>query len=277
MNNTFVLNNGMQVPAVGYGTYLSTEKDGKAVLTDALKAGYRFFDTASFYNNEEELGSVLNSSGIARKDLQIASKLWRTEMGYEQTKKACKASLKRLNTDYLDVYLIHWPKQDNYGSDWKEVLRDTWRAMEELYEEGLIKSLGLSNFLPHHLDVILECGKIKPVVNQLELHVGYMQSDAVEYTKQKGILVQAWSPLGRARVINEPVVVSMAEKYKVSPAQLLLGFLNQREIMVLPKASSLERMKLNMQLDGFNLSKEDMQFLMNLPQMGWSGEHPDFV
>lgn len=132
MINEFLLNNGMKVPAVGYGTYLSTANDGETVLKSALEAGYRFFDTASFYKNEEVLGTVLTSSGIARNELQIASKMWRTEMGYEQTKKACNDSLQRLKTEYLDVYLIHWPKQDNYGDDWKEILKETWRAMEEL-------------------------------------------------------------------------------------------------------------------------------------------------
>lgn len=277
MINEFLLNNGMKVPAVGYGTYLSTANDGETVLKSALEAGYRFFDTASFYKNEEVLGTVLTSSGIARNELQIASKMWRTEMGYEQTKKACNDSLQRLKTEYLDVYLIHWPKQDNYGDDWKEILKETWRAMEELYSEGKIRALGLSNFLPHHLDVILDCAKIKPVLNQLELHVGYMQNAAVEYTKKNGILVQAWSPLGRQRVMNEPVVLKMSEKYGVTPAQFLLAFLNQQEIMVLPKASSLERMKINKQLEGFEISKEDIQYLLCLPQMGWSGEHPDFV
>lgn len=276
MIKDFVLNNGIKVPAVGYGTYLSTE-GGEEALKLALEAGYRFFDTASFYKNETELGKVLKTSGILRADLQISSKMWRTEMGYEQTKKACNESLERLKTDYLDIYLIHWPKQDNYGDDWKDILRQTWKAMEELYADGKIKALGLSNFLPHHLDVILDCAKIKPVVNQLELHVGYMQNAAIEYTKKNDILVQAWSPLGRQRVLNEPIVIKMAEKYKVTPAQFLLAFLNQQEIMVLPKASTLERMKANLQFDGISISKEDMQFLICLPQMGWSGEHPDFV
>lgn len=277
MIKDFTLNNNIKVPAVGYGTFLSTEKNGEEVLRSAIEAGYRYFDTASFYKNEVELGKALNNSGIKRENLQISSKMWRTEMGYDQTKKAFYDSLQRLNTDYLDIYMIHWPKQDNYGDDWKEILKNTWRAMEELYQEGKIKALGLSNFLPHHLDVILDCAKIKPAVNQLELHVGYMQCEAVEYSKKNDILVQAWSPLGRQRLINEPIVLKMAEKYKVSSAQFLLGFLNQRGIMVLPKASSLERMKMNMKLDGFEITREDMQFLMSLPQISWSGEHPDLV
>ncbi len=277
MLKEFTLNNGVKVPAVGYGTFLSTENNGGEVLRSAVEAGYRYFDTASFYGNEAELGKVLDTSGLRREDFQIGSKLWRTEMGYEQAKKAFLDSITRLRTDYLDVYMIHWPKQENYDETWKEVLRNTWRAMEELYQEGKIRALGLSNFLPHHLDVILDSAKINPALNQLELHVGYMQSEAVEYSKKNGIQVQAWSPLGRQRVINEPVVLRMAEKYGLSPAQFLLGFLNRQGIMVLPKASDPERMKMNMQLDGFEISKEDMQFLKCLPQMGWSGEHPDFV
>ena len=272
-----IMKNGQKAPLVGFGCYNPAGKGFYMVVRKALESGYRFFDTASLYGTEEETGKALLDSGLKREEFFIQSKMWIDEMGYEATKVALERTLNRLKTDYLDVYLIHWPRQNGCDDDWKEVLRNTWRAMEELHEEGKIKALGLSNFLPHHLDVILDCGKIKPEVNQLELHVGYMQSEAVEYSKKNGLLVQAWSPLGRQRVINEPVVLKMAEKYKVSPAQFLLGFLNQQGIMVLPKASNLERMKMNMQLDGFEISKEDMQFLKCLPQMGWSGEHPDFI
>ena len=242
---------------------------------NAFAAGYRYLDTASFYKNEEEIGEAIRESGISRKELFLASKVWRTEMGYEETKTAFAASLQRLGTDYLDLYLIHWPKASADTPDWKQRIQDTWRAMEELYEAGQIRAIGLSNFLPHHIEALLETAKVMPMVNQLELHVGYMQEAAVRYSQEKGILVQAWSPLGRRKLLTEPVIQSFASKYQVTVAQLLLGFLDQQGISVIPKASTVERCKENLDIHGFTLSNEDMYFLKCLPQMGWSGEHPD--
>ncbi len=272
---TYELINGVQVPAVGFGTYLATEGNGKQGILNALAAGYRYLDTASFYKNEGEIGEAIRESGIPRQNLFLASKVWRTEMGYESTKEAFAASLKRLGTDYLDLYLIHWPKVSAEAADWKERVQDTWRAMEELYQEGKIRAIGLSNFLPHHIEVVLQTAKIKPMVNQLELHVGYMQEAACQYCREHQILIQAWSPLGRRRVLGEPIITRMAEKYQVTEAQLLLGFLDQEGIAVIPKASTPERCKENLDIFGFAMSSEVRSFLKCLPQMGWSGEHPD--
>ncbi|MBQ7934291.1 MAG: aldo/keto reductase [Lachnospiraceae bacterium] len=275
MMKTYTLLNGVEIPAVGFGTYLATEGNGKQGILNAFAAGYRYLDTASFYKNEEEIGEAIRESGISRKELFLASKVWRTEMGYEETKTAFAASLQRLGTDYLDLYLIHWPKASADTPDWKQRIQDTWRAMEELYEAGQIRAIGLSNFLPHHIEALLETAKVMPMVNQLELHVGYMQEEAVRYSQEKGILVQAWSPLGRRKLLTEPVIQSFASKYQVTVAQLLLGFLDQQGISVIPKASTVERCKENLDIHGFTLSNEDMYFLKCLPQMGWSGEHPD--
>ncbi len=272
---TYTLLNGVEIPATGFGTYLATEGNGKQGILNAFAAGYRYLDTASFYKNEEEIGEAIRESGIPRKELFLASKVWRTEMGYQETKAAFAASLQRLGTDYLDLYLIHWPKASADTPDWKQRIQDTWRAMEELYEAGQIRAIGLSNFLPHHIEALLETAKVMPMVNQLELHVGYMQEAAVRYSQEKGILVQAWSPLGRRKLLTEPVIQSLAVKYQVTEAQLLLGFLDQQGISVIPKASTVERCKENLDIHGFILSNEDMYFLKCLPQMGWSGEHPD--
>lgn len=272
---TYTLLNGVEIPAVGFGTYLATEGNGKQGILNAFAAGYRYLDTASFYKNEEEIGEAIRESGIPRKELFLASKVWRTEMGYQETKAAFAASLQRLGTDYLDLYLIHWPKASAHTPDWKQRIQDTWRAMEELYEAGQIRAIGLSNFLPHHIEALLETAKVMPMVNQLELHVGYMQEAAVRYSQEKGILVQAWSPLGRRKLLTEPVIQSLAVKYQVTEAQLLLGFLDQQGISVIPKASTVERCKENLDIHGFTLNAEDMYFLKCLPQMGWSGEHPD--
>lgn len=271
----FQLQNGVLLPAIGFGTYKITDGNGKQGIADALETGYRYFDTASFYDNEREIGEVIKESGIFREELFLASKVWKTEMGYEETKAAFERSCERLQTDYLDLYLVHWPKRAPEDKDWKVCLKDTWRAMEELYEAGRIRAIGVSNCLPHHLEVIMEDAKVKPMVNQLELHVGYLQVSAVNYCREHDIVVQAWSPLGRRKVLEEPVVLSFAEKYQVTPAQFLLGFLYQEGFSVIPKASAKERMLSNRQIFGFTLSEEDKYFLECLPQMGWSGEHPD--
>ncbi len=272
---TYTLSNGVEIPALGFGTYLATEGNGKQGILNAFEAGYRYLDTASFYGNEEEIGVAIEESGISREELFIASKVWRTEMGYENTKQAFAASLKRLGTDYLDLYLIHWPKAGRDVQDWKKIIQDTWRAMEELYDAGKIRAIGLSNFLPHHIEALLKTARIMPVINQLELHVGYMQQEAVAYCKDREILVQAWSPLGRRALLAEPVILDLASKYEVTPAQLLLGFLDREGIAIIPKASTVERCLENMNIFDFEISEEDRYFLKCLPQMGWSGEHPD--
>lgn len=273
---TFQLSNGVRLPAVGYGTYLSTDGNGKQVILTALEAGYRYLDTASFYGNEGEIGEAVAENQIPRDELFLASKVWKDEMGYEQTKAAFERSLERLKTDYLDLYLVHWPKKTPDDADWKHCLKETWRAMEDLYSEGRIRAIGVSNCLPHHLEALMESAKVKPMVNQLELHVGYLQPTAVDYCRKNDILVQAWSPLGRRRVLEDATVLSMATKYKVTPAQFLLGFLYQEGFSVIPKASAKARMLENQDIFGFTITKEDRYFLECLPQTGWSGEHPDF-
>ena len=193
----------------------------------------------------------------------------------EKTLSSFEESCRKLGTDYLDMLLIHWPKEDAGDKDWLEKVKGSWSAMEKLYEEGKVRVIGLSNFLPHHIRPLLESAEIKPMVDQLELHVGYMQEYTLSYLKKEGILPQAWSPLGRARVMGDETVVKMAEKYAKSPAQILLRYLIQRQIPVIPKASGIERMKENMDIFGFTISEDDMSYLSCLPEKGWSGEHPD--
>lgn len=275
INDCFTLYNGVSIPCIGFGTYKAATGNSSDIIATAIEAGYRFFDTASFYGTETYLAEAIMQSDVAREDLFITSKVWKEEMGYTETKEAFKRTLANLNTDYLDLYLIHWPRKSLDG-EWKQICIDTWKAMEELYESGKVKAIGLSNFLPHHMDVILENCKIKPMVNQLEVHPGYTQEAAVQYCKENNILVQAWSPLGRQRVLQEPIIMELASKYKVSPAQLCLRFLLQKGINVLPKASVMERMKNNMDIFSFTITNEDMHRLNTLPQIGWSGEHPDF-
>lgn len=271
----FTLNNGVQIPCIGFGTYKAADGNSADIILTAIKAGYRYFDTASFYGTETYLAEAIKRSELPREDFFITSKVWKAEMGYNETKEAFARTLQNLDTDYLDLYLIHWPRKSLEG-DWKQTCIDTWKAMEELYTAGKIRAIGLSNFLPHHLDVILKNCIIKPMVNQLEVHPGYTQETAIQYSMANDILVQAWSPLGRQRVLQTPLILELADKYNVSAAQICLRYLLQRGIHPLPKASSMERMKNNMDLFRFDITKEDMHRINTLPQTGWSGEHPDY-
>lgn len=274
-NNCFILNNGVSIPCIGFGTYKVAEDNSSDTILAAMEAGYRFFDTASFYGTEIYLAEALKRSNLSREEVFIASKVWKAEMGYNETLEAFECTLKNLDTDYLDLYLIHWPRY-TLESEWKQKCLDTWSAMEELYNAGRIRAIGLSNFLPHHLNVILDNCTIKPMVNQLEVHPGYTQEAAVIYCQERDILVQAWSPLGRQRLLKEPLILELADKHAVTPAQICLRFLFQKGINAIPKASSMERMKNNMDIFSFSISDEDMHRLNTMPQTGWSGEHPDY-
>jgi len=271
----YTLNNNVKIPCVGYGTYKAADGNSAEIIRTAIEAGYRYFDTASFYGTEAYLAEAVRDSKIPREEFFFVSKVWKSEMGYEETKAAFQRTLDNLNTDYLDLYLIHWPLPSSDYKEWKQLNIDTWRAMEELYHDGKIRAIGLSNFLPHHIKNLLQNCVVTPMVNQLEFHPGYTQEAAVNYCKEHNIQVQAWSPIGRARVLKDPLILELAEKYQVSPAQICLRFAVQKEIIPLPKSSSMSRMKENQDLFSFEISKEDMYRLDTMPQTGWSGDHPD--
>lgn len=273
--DTYTLSNGVKIPCVAYGTYKAKDENGADIISAAVEEGYRYFDTASFYETESYVAEAIRRSGLPREDFFIATKLWKEEMGYEEALAACERSLKRLNTDYIDLYLIHWPKPTPDYKDWKRLDLETWRALERLYKEGKVRAIGVSNFLPHHLDNILENCEVKPMVDQIEYHAGYTQEATVQYCKQHGILVQAWSPISRGRIFHDVTLMELAEKYQVSVAKLALRFCIQNGIVPLPKAASRERMRENMNLFDFTISDEDMKRINTIPQVGWSGEHPD--
>lgn len=275
IQDCFELNNGVKIPCVGFGTYKAAQGKTAEVIRTAIDAGYRYFDTASFYGTEPYLCEAVKDSGIPREEFFITSKVWKTEMGYERTKEAFEATLERLGTDYLDLYLIHWPLPEPDYEDWKALDLETWRALEEFYKEGRVRAIGLSNFLPHHIENILQNCEIRPAVDQIEFHPGYSQEAALRYCREKEILVQGWSPLGRMRVSKEPLILELAEKHGVSAAQICLRYALQRNVIPLPKSSSIERMKQNQELFDFEISGEDMYRLETMPQTGWSGEHPD--
>ncbi|MBR0097122.1 MAG: aldo/keto reductase [Synergistaceae bacterium] len=265
----FKLNN-LILPDVGFGTYKIN--DFKIILS-AIKNNYNYFDTASYYKNEDVLAEALSQNGLERGKFIIASKLWRDEMGYDNAKLAVQKSLENLKTSYIDIYFIHWPSLDD------NLNIETWRALEEFYKLGKIRALGLSNFLPHHAEPliknILKRFGVMPSIAQLEFHPGYTQECALKYFNAKNILVQAWSPLGRGRIVNDNLILNLAAKYQASPQQICLKFALQKGVMPLVKSSSPERMTENLNLNNFNLTQEDMWRLETLPPLGWSGEHPD--
>ena len=292
----FKLTDGREIPAVGFGCYNAKGGDNYRIISDAIKSGYRFFDTASLYETERALGQAIKDSGIPREEFFIQSKLWLDEMGYDEAKAALKRSLERLQMDYIDVYLIHWPRQcpvqegapghpevvpgkRNFAQneDWKSLQKETYKAMEEMYDVGLIRGIGLSNFLPHHLMNIYSFCRVDPVVVQLEMHVGYTQATAVRYAQDKGLVVQAWSPLARGAVFEEPFFKKMADKYNVSLAQLALRFVYQSGVLALPKATAPERQLANMNIFDFEISEEDFYLLACMVPNCWQNEHPDFV
>lgn len=275
MGQTFVLANGIEVPAVGFGTFKAAKEQDETIISEAIRQGYRHLDTAAFYDNEEAVGKAWCQSGIPREEFFLTSKIWRNQLGYDNVFQEFEKSCKKLGTDYLDLYLIHWPRPSDMNAEWADLDVETWKAFEELYRSKKVRAIGVSNFLPHHLNNLMERTSIIPQVNQLEFHPGYIQKAAVDFCQRAGIQVEAWSPMGRARVLGEPVLVEMAEKYGVSVAQLCIRFCLECGVLPLPKSSSPERMRQNLAVFDFQIEENDMHRLMTLPQLGWSGEHPD--
>ena len=233
---SFVLSNGMNIPAIGFGCYALTPPEQKRILLDAIEAGYRHFDTASFYQTEEALGQAVRESGLPRESFFLTTKLWRTQM--DDPRAAFEASLRALGTDYLDLYLIHWPRPDLERSDWKELDARVWDFLQELYQQGKVRAIGTSNFLPHHLMNLSARGGLLPMVNQLEYHPGYLQSAAVQYCRENHIQVSAWSPLGRRRLMDDPLLNEIAAAHQVTVPQVCLRFALQNGVLPLPKSSS---------------------------------------
>lgn len=277
MKEKIKLSNGLIIPAIGFGTYNPKGGDNVEIFRQAIECGYRYFDTASLYGTESALGQAIRESGIDRSEFIVATKVWIDEMGYENTKQAFQRSLERSGLGYFDYYLIHWPRRMENDTDWKAVDLSTYHAMEEMVSERYISGIGLSNFLPHHLDSILcEC-EIRPVLNQLEMHPGYFQTAANSYCRKNDILVQAWSPLGRGAVLENEYLIGRAKKYQKTVAQICLKFLIQKGVMPIVKASTKERMLQNLDVFDFTLNDEEMSMIQSMPQTGWSGEHPDFA
>ena len=267
-----ILSNNNKIPCIGFGTWkLKNNDETSEIIKEAIKCGYRHFDTAFAYGNEEAVGKGLKESKINREELFITGKLWNDDRGYDNIINACKRTINNLQCDYLDLYLIHWPASKTVHDDWIEINNETWKAFEYLYQNGYVKAIGVCNFKKNQLEELLKSAKIKPMVNQIEFHIGFRQEETVDYCKKNNILVEAWSPLGSGKILKVESLKEIADKYNVSVAKLCLRWCLQNGTIPLPKSKNIERMQDNLDIFNFEISEEDMQMLNNFPYVGGSG------
>ncbi|MGV0945645.1 aldo/keto reductase [Empedobacter falsenii] len=274
----FKLSNGIEIPAIGFGTWLLEGEKVTEPLKIALEKGYTHIDTAAIYKNEKEIGAVLKAENVDRSKLFITSKCWNSERGHEKAMAAFEQTLTDLQTDYLDLYLIHWPANETQFPDtWTELNAGTWRAFEEIYKSGKAKAIGVSNFNINHLEALFETAEIKPMVNQIEIHPGHSQPELVDFCKQHNLLVEAWSPLGSGRILENELIVSLADKYNVSVGQICINYCLAKEILPLPRSSSEKNIEANLTSNNFKLSAEDVKAIDEMPADGFSGLNPSMV
>ena len=274
--NSVRLNNALILPDIGFGTYkLEDNTAGEAAVSEALRCGYRLFDTASYYKNEAMIGRAVHLSGIPRNTILLASKLWNDEQGYANAKAAFSRTLDHLQTDYLDIYLIHWPIPRGQRAGYEARILETFRAMEELYRAGKIRALGVCNFRPHHLRHLVASASVLPMINQIEIRPYCQQQDVVDYCHRNHIVVQAWSPLGRGKEFSDPVLMQIAQRHQKSVPQIILRWHIQRGVLPIPKAARPEKMVENRSIYDFTLSEEEMNAIRLLDRPGSMAINPD--
>lgn len=264
-----VQNDGLPIPQIGLGIYGPDDNEAADAVANALATGYRSIDTAAFYLNEAGVGEGLRRSGIPREEVHVTTKVWGDDHGYDEALAAFDRSLSSLGLEYVDLYLIHWPlpAKDRYV--------DTWRALERILGDGRAKSIGVSNFQPHHLERLFADTKIRPVVNQIELHPGFQNEAVREFNAQQGILTQAWSPLGRGRVFESADLIKIAQKYSRSVAQIVIRWHVELGNVVIPKSVTPERMKENLNVFDFTLDEDDHKTIRSLETGARTGDNPD--
>jgi len=263
------MNDGRGIPQLRLGVYKVPDDITAATIVAAVEAGYRHIDTATFYANERGTGEGMRASGLDREDLFVTTKVWQDDQGFESTLRAFEQSRRLLGLDYVDLYLIHWPapRQDRYV--------DTWRAMEKLLADGVVRSIGVANFHTHHLDRLMAETEVVPVVNQVELHPWLPQEAVHAYDAEHGILTEAWSPLARGRVLGDPVLDRLAAKHGVAPAQVVIRWHIERGIVVIPKSTDPERIRQNADVFGFRLDADDYAAIASLDSGARTGNDPD--
>lgn len=262
------LHNGVKMPWLGLGVYKAKEgEEVENAVKTAIRLGYRSLDTAALYENEEGVGKAVKESGFPREELFITTKVWNTDQGYDSTLQAYEQSRKKLGLEYLDLYLIHWPVKTKY--------KETWKALEKLYEDGLVRAIGVSNFQVHHLqDLMADC-EVHPMVNQVEYHPRLTQKELLSFCKQQNIQMEAWSPLMRGQLFDEPVMLQLAKKYKKTPAQIILRWDLQHGVVTIPKSVHEDRILANANLFDFEISPEDMDLIDSLNMNKRVGADPD--
>lgn len=263
-----LLNNGLKMPWLGFGVFkLSDGQEVEQAVSYALEVGYRSIDTAAAYRNEDGVGKAIRESGIPREDVFLTTKLWNEDQRKKRALEAFEESLKRLGTEYVDLYLVHWPAKGCY--------QETWQVMEKIYQSGRAKAIGVSNFLVHHLEDILRDSQIVPSVNQVEFHPFLVQPELLKFCQEHKIQVEAWSPLMQGQIVTEPIVQRMAEKYHKTPAQIALRWDLQHEVVTIPKSARSNRIAENAQIFDFELSQADMNVLDALDEGKRVGPDPD--
>ncbi|GAB3052976.1 aldo/keto reductase [Virgibacillus ainsalahensis] len=268
LQDTVTLNNGVKIPGFGLGVF--KVEDGDVVIhavKSAINHGYRSIDTAQFYDNEKGVGQAIRESGVSREELFITSKVWNDDQGYESTLQSFEASLKKLGTDYLDLYLIHWPVTGMY--------KDTWKAMEKLYHDGKVRAIGLSNFHIQHLEDLLPHCEVKPAINQVEYHPHLTQEELHAYCRREKIQLEAWSPLKRGGLFEEPVLNEIAQNHGKSVAQIILRWDLQAGVITIPKSINEHRIIENAAIFDFELTAEEMTRINKLNCNDRSGSNPD--
>ena len=266
---TVTLNNGVEIPQLGFGVFQVPDAETTAAVTEALRAGYRSVDTAAIYGNEAGTGKALADSGIAREDLFVTTKLWNADQGHDATLRAFDASLAALGLDYVDLYLIHWPTPA------RDLYRESWKAIERLVADGRVRAAGVSNFQPDHLRRLTDGASIVPAVNQIELHPGLQQAELRALHAELGIATEAWSPLAQGAVLKDEAIVTIAGRHGKSPAQVVLRWHLQLGNVVIPKSVTPQRIRENLDVFDFTLSEEEMAAIAALERGLRTGPDPD--
>ena len=273
LKDTYKIYNGVGIPCVGLGTWQSNDETAKLAVLSALSLGYRLIDTAAAYGNERGVGAGIAASGLAREEVFVTSKLRNAAHGYKATLEAFEGTMERLGLEYLDLYLIHWPNPVQFRTHWEESTAGTWAAFEELYKAGRIKAIGVSNFMPHHIDTLMKTATVKPMVNQLKLCPGITQPEIVRYCNENGIVVEAYSPFGTGTVFENDEMKRISQKYGKSIGQICLKWSLQMGFVPLPKSANPMRIKENGEIFDFDLTSEDMSAIAGL--VGSCGEAPN--